>query len=396
MIVIDTKKLIHILEKTPTKHNIMLVGRHGIGKSEILTEYYENKGLRVIPLFLGQMSDPGDLIGLPSVEGDNTRPLRDFGPRCSGDRGGAAGLGGSARMHFIPPYWFPIDDKPIVLFLDELNRARPEILQAVMDLTLNRSLAGHVLPKGSRIIAAINEGEEYQLTTLDPALVSRFNIYEFRPTVQEWLLWAAEHEVDQRVINFIQADPTFLDGLPEQKMGEDTGLERYPDRRAWIRVSECLTEVTPSGAKKQVETLSEDDLDLIAGIIGASAASRFYAFVQGSQMLSGSDVLNDFASCEAKLRQYRLHQMAVVTESIFRQLEISYVPQANDLQNELFARYAHNLSAYYAFLHDTEQREAMAFMANLFQSGSYQNAILFITEKCPEIYSGMIEFIAEL
>ena len=299
-------------------------------------------------------------------------------------------------MHFIPPYWFPIDDKPIVLFLDELNRARPEILQAVMDLTLNRSLAGHVLPKGSRIIAAINEGEEYQLTTLDPALVSRFNIYEFRPTVQEWLLWAAEHEVDQRVINFIQADPTFLDGLPEQKMGEDTGLERYPDRRAWIRVSECLTEVTPSGAKKQVETLSEDDLDLIAGIIGASAASRFYAFVQGSQMLSGSDVLNDFAASEAKLRQYRLHQMAVVTESIFRQLEISYGPQANDLQNELFARYAHNLSAYYTFLHDTEQREAMAFMANLFQSGSYQNAILFITEKCPEIYSGMIEFIAEL
>lgn len=370
MIVIDTKKLIHILEKTPTKHNIMLVGRHGIGKSEILTEYYENKGLRVIPLFLGQMSDPGDLIGLPEKN--------------------------NGRMEFIPPYWFPIDDKPIVIFLDELNRARPEILQAVMDLTLNRSLAGHVLPKGSRIIAAINEGEEYQLTTLDPALVSRFNIYEFRPTVQEWLLWAAEHEVDQRVINFIQADPTFLDGLPEQKMGEDTGLERYPDRRAWIRVSECLTEVTPSGAKRQVETLSEDDLDLIAGIIGASAASRFYAFVQGSQMLSGSDILNDFAACEAKLRQYRLHQMAVVTESIFRQLEISYEPQANDLQNELFARYAHNLSAYYAFLHDTEQREAMAFMANLFQSGSYQNAILFITEKCPEIYSGMIEFIAEL
>ena len=31
--------------------------------------------------------------------------------------------------------------KPIVLFLDELNRARPEILQTVMDLALNRKLA---------------------------------------------------------------------------------------------------------------------------------------------------------------------------------------------------------------------------------------------------------------
>jgi hypothetical protein len=52
----------------------------------------------------------------------------------------------------------------------------------------NRKLAGKSLPKGSRIISAVNAGEEYQLTDLDPALVSRFNIYEFKPTVQEWLL----------------------------------------------------------------------------------------------------------------------------------------------------------------------------------------------------------------
>ena len=296
-------------------------------------------------------------------------------------------------MHFIPPYWFPIDDKPIVLFLDELNRARPEILQAVMDLTLNRTLAGHALPEGSRIISAINDGEEYQLTTLDPALVSRFNIYEFRPTVQEWLLWAAKHRTDQRVIDFIQAEPAFLDGLPEQKVGQDTGLEKYPDRRAWQRVSDVIK----GNAANVIGTLSDDDLDLIAGIVGASAASRFYAFTQGRQLLSGSDVLNDFAACEAKLRLYRLHQMAIVTESIFRQLEVAYdLNTTDELQLALYQRYASNFSAYYSFLEATEQREALAFTANLFQSGSYERAILFITSFCPEIYGKMIEFIAEL
>lgn len=371
MIIIDTKKLIHILDRTPATHNIMLVGRHGIGKSEILTEYFTTRGMRVVPLFLGQMSDPGDLIGLPEkVDG---------------------------RMEFIPPYWFPTDDRPIVLFLDELNRARPEILQSVMDLALNRTLAGHALPAGSRIISAINEGEEYQLTMLDPALVSRFNIYEFRPTVQEWLLWSAKQGIDKRVMDFIEAEPAFLDGLPEQKAGQDTGLERYPDRRAWQRVSEVLTEIAPDGTAKPVASLTDDDLDLIAGIVGASAASRFYAFVQGRQMLSGADILNDFAACEAKLRLYRLHQMAVVTEGIFRQLEISYDMTAdNELQNELYQRYAKNFSAYFAFLEETEQREAIAFTANLFQSGSYQNAILFITNLCPEIYGKMIDFIANL
>jgi MoxR-like ATPase len=57
---------------------------------------------------------------------------------------------------FLPPYGWPLGQKPIVLFLDELNRARPEILQAVYDLVvLNRRLAGKSLPPGSGVAAAI-------------------------------------------------------------------------------------------------------------------------------------------------------------------------------------------------------------------------------------------------
>ena len=55
----------------------------------------------------------------------------------------------------MPPYWFLVNGKPIVLFLDELNRARPEILQTVMDLALNRKLAGKKLPEDSQIISAL-------------------------------------------------------------------------------------------------------------------------------------------------------------------------------------------------------------------------------------------------
>ena len=152
---INTKELLTILETTPANQNIMLVGKHGIGKSQILSNYFTSKGNKVVPLFLGQMSDPGDLIGLLH-KNDAT-----------------------GRTEFMPPYWFPTDDTPVVLFLDELNRARPEVLQTIMDLALNRTLAGKSLPKGSRIISAVNNGEEYQLTDLDPALVSRFNIYSF-------------------------------------------------------------------------------------------------------------------------------------------------------------------------------------------------------------------------
>ena len=379
MIVIDTKRLYKILDRTPASHNIMLVGRHGIGKSEVLTDYYSRRGLRVVPLFLGQMADPGDLIGLPvlTTEAD-----------------------GHAATTYAPPFWYPCDGQPIVLFLDELNRARPEILQTVMDLALNRRLAGHQLPAGSRIIAAINEGEEYQLTHLDPALVSRFNIYQFCPTPDEWLLWAERQHLDRRVIDFVLAEPSLLDGIPELRAGDDTGLERYPDRRAWVRVSELLTDTTSDGRCRPRPDVDDDDLTLIAGVIGAQAASRFYAFVQGRRMLTGSQVLNDCAACESQLRQYRLHQLAIVNESIFRHFEVEgydYLPEETDeLRQGQVSRYAHNLTAYYTLLEDMGQSEAIAHLANLFQSGSYEHAILFITTYCPEIYMRMSEFIAAL
>ena len=63
---VSTTDLMQILEMTPAHHNLMLVGRHGIGKSEILTEYFAKQGMPVVALFLGQMADPGDLIGIPS------------------------------------------------------------------------------------------------------------------------------------------------------------------------------------------------------------------------------------------------------------------------------------------------------------------------------------------
>lgn len=375
MIIIDTRKLYHILDHTPATHNIMLVGRHGIGKSEILTDYYSQKGMVVVPLFLGQMADPGDLIGLPVL--DNSK-----------------------GTNFAPPYWWPTDNRPIVLFLDELNRARPEILQTVMDLALNRRLAGRSLPVGSRIISAVNEGDEYQLTHLDPALVSRFNVYQFCPTSQEWLIWAEKQRLDQRVVDFIASQPTLLDSTPQLREGEDTGLEKFPDRRAWRRVSDVLQEVSLDGSLRQRQHIDEDDLDLIAGIVGAEAASRFYAFIQGRQMLTGSQVLNDCDACEPMLRSYRLHQLAIVNESIFRQFEVegmaSGIEDTDELRQSQTQRYATNLCKYYSLLENMEQREAIAHLANLFQSGSYEQAVLFIVTYCPEIYSKLATFITEL
>ena len=352
---VNITELKHLLDVTPSSHNVMLVGNHGIGKSEILTAYFSAKGMPVIALFLGQMSDPGDIIGLPDKD-----PV-------------------SGKTIFRPPYWFPTDGKPVVLFLDELNRARPEILQTVMDLALNRKLAGKKLPDGSRIISAVNLGDQYQLTDLDPALVSRFNIVNFKPTVAEWLLWARKEVLDSRVIDFISNNRLWLDKDPDMKDGADMGLDKTPDRRAWKRVSDII-----NGR----HNLTAVDGKVISSIVGGKAASTFLSSISTAKLVSGKEVLMLFGSQDLQrtLDSYKLHQFSAVNEDIYRFLEVEDIPSAKT------SLASANLEAYFRYL-AKNKKEAAAHFANTYIQQTYPKAIFFIARECRKLTGLLVDYI---
>lgn len=350
---IDITDLRYVLEKTPADQNIMLTGRHGIGKSEILTQYFSKQGMEVIALFLGQMSDPGDLIGLPDKSGEKTI--------------------------FRPPYWFPLDGKPIVLFLDELNRARPEVLQTIMDLALNRRLAGRDLPKGSRVIAAVNEGEEYQLTDLDPALVSRFNVFRFEPSVPEWLLWAKEHELDNRVIRFITENQAWLDGDPGIGENEDTGLDKTPDRRGWKRVSDIL---------KDTPRISKQDQKLISSIVGVRASNLFITKIAAMKAITGGDLLLEYDKVD--FGQLKVHDFALLNEDIFQYLEVHGGEESHTVM------FAKNLNQYIFFLKECNLGEVMANFCSHVSGQKYPKAVKFIMRNCMSILSDINKYVRGL
>jgi len=356
---IDTEGLKYVLQVTPPEQNVMLVGRHGIGKSKILEGYYTAQGIKVVTLFLGQMSDPGDLIGLPEKNIE------------------------TGKTEFLLPYWFPVDNQPIVLFLDELNRARPEVLQTIMDLTLNRKLAGKSLPEGSRIISAVNDGDQYTLTELDPALVSRFNVYEFTPTVSEWLLWAEKSGIDKRIIKFISENTNFLDGTEFDKT--ITGLERSPDRRSWERLSNVL---------KNMNGIGQKELNVIAGIVGTAAAVKFFASASEQRLFTASDILlagNYNLDIRKSLKMYKVPDLAVLNEEIFRFLDVKNYPDSDE------ERILSNLENYFATIKEYESKEPLAHFANLFAAANYPHAIVTIATKCQKtVYMQIKEFIASI
>ena len=340
---LDAEQLSRVLLRTPSEQNILIVGDHGIGKSELVRDQFESAGFVVVPLFLGQMADPGDLIGLPYREDRQTR--------------------------FAAPHWWPDESTPIVLFLDELNRARSEILQAVMDLTLNRTLAGRALPSGSRLVAAVNGGDRYSVTRLDPAMVSRFNVYEFSPSTRDWLRWARRKHLHPRLIEFIESSPHWLDDASNTQTPDwmqTDPLEPRPDRRAWARVGEMLKDVTTFGEHDE-NFVRDDSVDepsgnddplfaMIGGAVGGEAAAAFERFIR-SQTSTSIDTLDDDAI--ESIGDRPLVELTRLNEQFVNRLgkTSDTDPNVDPSVVDKFVRYVNRLD-------DAEHGEAMAHLVS--------------------------------
>ncbi len=334
---VSIKELIHNLDYLPEDRNLLLFGDHGIGKSQIVTQYYEKKGFAVVPLFLGQMSDAGDLTGLPYkkkvILADGTE---------------------TERTDFLPPAWWD-DTRPFCLFLDEINRARPEILNVIMDLVLNKKLGGRALPKGSVIVAAANIGERYAINDLDAALFDRFVPFVFRPTVDEWLGWADENDLDYRVRSFIANNPDYLDGRMDEKDLENLDpLSVTPSRRSWVGVAAALTKIGHS--------IGPMDWKFISGFIGAAAVSEFATFITTRQVLTPEDVLLGDFNEDVKRRIEGMETVELVR--LNDQLKAWLEKNHGEADRSAAAE---NLEKYLDFLQENKRSEAVGHLMAFFQ-----------------------------
>jgi MoxR-like ATPase len=124
MNITQLKTSLHFLIKSGLVPNI--IGKHGIGKSSLVAQFAKENGYSFHPFFLSQMSDMGDLLGLPEFDRDAS--------------------GKAVSTSFVHPRKLPKQPKSI-LFFDELNRASKELLQGIFQLALEGELHDYKLPK---------------------------------------------------------------------------------------------------------------------------------------------------------------------------------------------------------------------------------------------------------
>ena len=245
------------------KKPILLRGRHGVGKSCVVYQTAAELGLPVVERRASQMTE-GDLVGLPSTDGNVTS--------------------------FNPPDWYSeACNKPVVLFLDEIDRATTEVRQGIFELTDSRKLNGHVLHPETLVFAAVNGGEhgaQYQVGEMDPAELDRWTVFDVEPTVEDWLSWA-NGNVDGVVWDFINQNRGHL-----EHVGEYEPNKVYPSRRSWDRLSECLVaaELLGEDAKEKTDTT----FHLAVAFVGFEAAVALTDFVKTyERQVTVADILDN-------------------------------------------------------------------------------------------------------
>lgn len=302
----DIADIIDIINSTPIDQAILLVAPHGVGKSETIRDTMVAQGYRIVPLFLGQAADAGDIIGLPTKRTVHVPEQKIKFSHNGKETIDVIPAHDEEVTDFAPPKWWPLSmDEKVVIFLDEINRGKPEIMQCVMDMVLNRRLNGRYLPPNTRIIAAMNPLDDgyYQVEELDPALMDRFNVYDFKPEIKEWLEWANRNECSDVITGFIAKHSDMLDP-PSSK--EASAGKVYPSRRSWKRVSDII--------KNKPELLQGNRntfKNIVMGIVGINAQAMLNQYIQtlGSGVTAENILLNWDEKLAAKTKKLQMQEM---------------------------------------------------------------------------------------
>lgn len=244
------------LEFGDVKHKrhtpIMIWGAPGIGKSQLVAQVAARHQTAMVDLRLSQL-EPSDLRGIPYKNE----------------------VQGATCVQWAPPEALPAADRhgdTGILFLDEITAAPPSVSAAAYQLILDRRLGDYHLPDHWVVFAAGNrEGDRGVTYTMPAPLANRFSHFELEPYMDDWVVWAFEQGIDERLIGFLRFRPDLLfDFDPAQNP------IAFPTPRSWEFADRALKKFGKDSALL---------LPTLQACVGAAAGVEAHTFMATAEKM---------------------------------------------------------------------------------------------------------------
>jgi len=291
----------NVIDPEAENYSVMIRGRHGIGKSQVVYQYAERLGLDVVERRISQMTE-GDILGLPKMESETTT--------------------------WNPPDWFKdCCDNARLLFLDEVDRGTHEVRQSIFELGDSRKLNGWHLHPGTIIFSAVNGGEHashYQVGEMDPAALDRWVVYDVEPTIEDWLTWA-KPKVAPVVWDFINNNRSHLEHMDDFEPNKV-----YPSRRSWDRLNQVIERMNVAFvcAGSNLPMLR----DIACGFVGMEAALAFTDFVSNyANVVTVEDII-DFGRADLT-EDWDINQHTAMVDGIENSDYVKHILSEDQIKN---------------------------------------------------------------
>lgn len=235
-----------------TGSNLMVFGQAGIGKTEMAVQAAQAEGFDVYYLNLSVLEAP-DLLGLPIITDDQS-------------------------VDYARPKFLPVEGKvakKVVLLVDEVDKAKPELQNPMLELFQSHTLNGQKLEIQAIVATGNLPDEGAHSQPVSHALTNRCKVYKLVSAFEPWRQWAQDAGLNAFVVGFLSKNQEFLSRPPIQ--GDPTAYCR-PSPRAWAQA-----------AKELDNTTSKDTTDfqtlLVAGRVGTEAAAKFRVWIEHYRLL---------------------------------------------------------------------------------------------------------------
>ena len=283
-------------------------GSAGIGKTSIFKQIADERGMTFVKVNLAQMDEPGDLLGFPTVEYECqvARKVKDKDGNIKTQvmpntvwlnakqlDNNASGLmykqTGKTRMGYAKPAWVPeYNENGCMVLFDDFVRANSTLLQACMDLVLERKYTGWKFPKKTSIFLTNNPDDgTYNVNSLDEAQRSRFMNYSVGFDLGSFMKWAENAGIDGRCINFVSS-------YSNELFDADDDGNRICNPRSFVMFANMIKNIKDWDNAENQNFISliaqgcfKDEGGKFAKMFRAFLMSKMHLLIQPKEMLLG-------------------------------------------------------------------------------------------------------------